>query len=80
MLVFATHMICICYFYIAEIDLRKVFWQTKTTVYSQVNRQEQVEKRVSVIHIFSIHTYRLCAACDQYQEYWSCVWCSDVLQ
>ncbi|XP_065903234.1 adenylate cyclase type 6-like [Dysidea avara] len=45
MLVFATHMICICYFYIAEIDLRKVFWQTKTTVYSQVNRQEQVEKR-----------------------------------
>ena len=47
LLLFATHVLCICYFYISEIGLRKIFCETKTVVLSQLTIQKQVQKRVS---------------------------------
>lgn len=49
LLLFATHILCICYIYISEIGLRKIFCETKTVVLSQLTIQKQLQKRVSVV-------------------------------
>ena len=47
LLLVATHVLCIFYFYISEIGLRKIFCETKTVVLSQLTIQKQLQKRVS---------------------------------
>ena len=47
LLLVATHVLCICYIYISEIGLRKIFCETKTVVLSRLTIHKQLQKRVS---------------------------------